>query len=162
MLRIDKSVLFPFFDWLGQTSLGMAIANSRYAFAIIEVFHLLGIILLLGSASLMALRLAGLTMREQSITEVSRQIGGYTFVGLITMMTSGLMMLSSNSNRYFESGPFWWKMGFFWTGVLFHFTLYRKATRSDRTGLLLGGLTALLVLVLWYGTGVFGRAIAFY
>jgi hypothetical protein len=162
MLLIDKSALLPFFDWLGQTSLGMAVANSKYAFAIIEVFHLLGIILLLGSASLMALRLAGLTLREQSITEVSRQIGGYTFVGLITMMISGLMMLSSSSNRYYESGPFWWKMGFFWTGVLFHFTLYRKATRSDRTGLLLGGLTALLVLVLWYGTGVFGRAIAFY
>ena len=41
-------------------------------------------------------------------------------------------------------------------------TLYRKATRSDRTGLLLGGLTALLAVVLWYGTGAFGRAIGFY
>ena len=98
MLLIDKSVLFPVFDWLGQTSLGVAIANSKYAFAIIEVFHLLGIILLLGSASLMALRLAGLTMREQSITEVSRQIGGYTFLGLITMMTTGLMMLHQSTN----------------------------------------------------------------
>jgi hypothetical protein len=53
-------------------------------------------------------------------------------------------------------------MAFFWTGVIFHFTLYRKVTRSDRTGLLLGGLTALLTFVLWYGAGVFGRAIAFY
>jgi hypothetical protein len=46
--------------------------------------------------------------------------------------------------------------------MVFHFTLYRKATRSDRTGLLLGGITALLTIVLWYGTGAFGRAIGFY
>jgi uncharacterized protein DUF6644 len=162
VLLIDKSVFLPFFNWLEQTYVGMAIANSRYAFAIIEIFHLFGIILLLGSVSLMALRLAGLTMREQSITEVSRQLGWYTFFGMVTMLATGLMMVSSIPNKYYHSGPFWWKMGFFWTAVVFHFTLYRKATRSDRTGLLLGGITALLVFVLWYGTGAFGRAIGFY
>ena len=157
-----RESLRPLFDWLGQTALSTAIADSKYAFAIIEVFHLFGIILLLGSASLMALRLAGFTMREQKISEVSRQLGWYTFTGLMTMLVTGFLMVASIPNKYYNSGPFWWKMGFFWAGVVFHFTIYRKVTRYDRAGLLLGGLTAIVVVVLWYGTGAFGRAIGFF
>jgi len=159
---IDKSILLPIFDWMATTSVSQAISNSKYAFAVIEVFHLFGIILLLGSSSLMALRLLGLAMKQQKVTDVARSISWYTFAGLLTMLVTGGLMMVSIPNKYYHSVPFWWKMGFFWTGVLFHFTLYRKATRSDRTGLLLGGITAILAIVLWYGTGAFGRAIGFY
>src|SRR5262245_55165962 len=103
----------------------------------------------------MSLRVAGLTLREQKISEVSRQVRGYMLTGLLVMFATGLMMLSSTPNKYYESGPFWWKMGFFWTGVVFHFTVFRKVTRNDSTGLLLGGLSGLLAVVLWYGTGIF-------
>jgi cytochrome bd-type quinol oxidase subunit 2 len=157
-----KGFLLPIFNWLGDSTMGMAIANSKYAFAVIEVFHLLGIILLLGGSSLMALRLVGLTMREQKISEVARQVSWYTFFGLLAMLVTGLMMVSSIPNKYYHSNPFWWKMAFFWTGVVFHFTIYRKATRSDGTGLVFGAFTALVSVVLWYGTGVLGRAIGFY
>jgi len=159
---IDKTIFAPFFDWMSTFPVGVAISNSKYAFAVIEVFHLFGIILLLGGASLMSLRLLGLAMREQKITEVSRSVGWFTFAGLVTMLVTGFLMMSSIPTKYYHSVPLWWKMGFFWTGVVFHFTLYRRATRSDRTGLVLGGITALLAIVLWYGTGAFGRAIGFY
>jgi hypothetical protein len=157
-----RELLLPLFNGLGESTLGKSIAESQYAFAVIEIFHLFGIILLLGSASLMSLRLAGLTMREQKLSEVSRQVRGYTLAGLLVMLATGLMMVSSVPNKYYESGPFWWKMGFFWTGVVFHFTVYRNVTRNDSTGLLLGGITGLVAVLLWYGTGVFGRAIAFF
>jgi hypothetical protein len=157
-----REALHPLFDWLATSNFGGTIENSAYAFAIIEVFHLFGIILLLGSASLMALRLVGLTMREQKISEVGRQLSWYTFVGLMTMIATGLLMVASTPNKYYNSGPFWWKMGFFWIGVVFHFTVYRKVTRLDRVGLPLAGFTALATVILWYGTGAFGRAIGFF
>jgi len=157
-----KEALLPIFTWLGNSSFGHAIADSKYAFAIIEVFHLFGIILLLGSASLMALRLMGLTMRQVKISDLSRQLGLYTFLGLMTMIVTGLMMVSSIPNKYYHSTMFWWKMGFFWSGVVFHFTIYRKVTRFDQIGLALGAFTAIVVVVLWYGTGAFGRAIGFF
>jgi hypothetical protein len=157
-----KEALLPLFNWLGKAPFGQAVADSKYAFAIIEVFHLFGIILLLGSASLMALRLAGLTMREQKISDLSRQLGWYTFIGMMTMIVTGLLMVSSIPNKYYGSNLFWWKMGFFWTGVAFHFTIYRKVTRSDNIGLALGAFTAIVIVILWYGTGAFGRAIGFF
>ena len=157
-----KQALLPLFTWLGHSALGQAVADSKYAFAIIEVFHLFGIILLLGSASLMALRLVGLTMRDVKVSELSRQLRWYSLAGLLTMITTGVMMVSSIPNKYYLSNLFWWKMGFFWTGFVFHFTIYRKVTRSDRIGLALGAFTAIVVVVLWYGTGAFGRAIGFF
>jgi len=159
---MGKELLLPLFDWLGTTPWGKAIADSKYAFAIIEVFHLFGIILLLGGASLMALRLMGWAMKEQKISDVSRQLRWYTLAGLLTMLVTGVLMTSSIPNKYYHSVPFWWKMGFFWSGVVFHFTLYRKVTRSDNTGYGLAVLTAFLTVVLWYTTGAFGRAIGFY
>jgi len=159
---MGKELLLPLFNWLGETSFGKAIADSKYAFAVIEVFHLFGIILLLGAASLMALRLMGWSMKEQKISDVGRQLSWYTLAGLATMLVTGILMTSSIPNKYYHSVPFWWKMGFFWTGVVFHFTIYRKVTRSDNTGYLLGALTAVISVVLWYGTGALGRAIGFY
>ena len=159
---MGKDALLPLFEWFGKTPWGTAIADSKYAFAIIEVFHLFGIILLLGGASLMALRLMGWTMKEQKISDVARQLSWYTFMGLVLMFVSGLLMMSSIPTKYYHSTPFWWKMGFFWSGVVFHFTLYRKVTRSDNTGYGLAVLTAFLAVVLWYTTGAFGRAIGFY
>ena len=157
-----KEFLLPLFTWLGESPWGKAIADSKYAFAIIEVFHLFGIILLLGGASLMALRLMGWTMKEQKISDVSRQLSRYMLAGMVFMLVTGLLMTSSIPNKYYHSVPFWWKMSFFWLGVVFHFTVYRKVTRNDNTGLLLGGITAVVTIVLWYGTGAFGRAIGFY
>ena len=157
-----KDLLLPVFNWLGETGFGKAIADSKYAFAVIEVFHLFGIILLLGGASLMALRLVGLGMKNQPISYVARQTSAYTLLGLATMLVSGILMTSSIPNKYYHSVPFWWKMGFFWAGFVFHFTVFRKVTRFDGTGLLLGGVTAVVMIVLWYGTGAFGRAIGFY
>ena len=117
---MGKELLLPFFTWLGNSSMGKAIADSKYAFAIIEVFHLFGIILLLGGATLMSLRLLGVAMKQQKISDVARQVGWYSFFGLLAMMVSGLMMMSSIPNKYYHSVPFWWKMG-----------LDRKSTRLN-------------------------------
>jgi len=155
-------MFLPLFNWLGETSLGKAIADSKYAFAIIEVFHLFGIVLLLGGASLMALRLVRLAMKKQSISEVGKQVAPYTLVGLLMMFVTGVLMMSSIPLKYYHNDPFWYKMVFFFGGVIFHFTLYRKATGSDKTGLIVGALTAGLAVVLWYGTAAFGRAIGFF
>jgi len=159
---MSKEAFLPFFNWLGETSLGRAIADSKYAFAIIEVFHLFGIVLLLGGASLMMLRLVGLTMRRQTISEVGKAVGWYTFMGLTTMLVTGFMMMSSIPLKYYHNTPFWWKMAFFWSGVVFHFTVYRKVTRSDKSSLALGAVTGGVAVILWYTTAAFGRAIGFF
>lgn len=159
---MDTSIVLPLFEWIGETAIGKSIAESTYAFAIIEIFHLFGIVLLLGSATVMALRLCRLTMKQLPVSFVARQLGWYTFSGLVAMLVSGYLMFASAPTKYYNSGPFWWKMMFFWTAVVFHFTLYRRITRSDRAGLILGGVTAVLAIFLWYGTGVFGRAIGFF
>ena len=86
----------------------------------------------------------------------------YASSDLLTMLVTGLLMISSIPNKYYHSGPFWWKMGFFWVGVVFHFTLYRKVTRSDQDRTAAWRADRVWRSCLWYGTGAFGRAIGFY
>jgi hypothetical protein len=159
---MSKETFLPFFNWLGETTLGRSVADSKYAFAIIEVFHLFGIVLLLGGATLMMLRLVGLTMKKQTKVEVARALGWYIFIGLLTMLVTGVMMMSSIPLKYYHNTPFWWKMVFFWLGVVFHFTLYRRVTRSDKSGLAAGAFAGGAAVVLWYTTAAFGRAIGFF
>ena len=159
---MDKSIFLPLFNFLGNTSVGQAIANSTYAFAVIEVFHLFGIVLLLGGSTVMSLRLCGLILKNRPVSMIARELGWYTFFGLAAMLVSGILMVASAPNKYYSHDLYWWKMLFFWVGFIFHFTLYRKVTRSDNPGLLLGGITAVLAIFLWYGTGAFGRAIGFF
>ena len=41
--------LYPYFYWIEQTRLGHGIRESKWIFAVAEVFHLLGITLFLGT-----------------------------------------------------------------------------------------------------------------
>ena len=59
--------LLPFFQLCDTSWLGEAIRASTWAFALIECFHLIGMVCLLGSVVVIDLRLLGLGMRHQPV-----------------------------------------------------------------------------------------------
>ena len=71
----DKSIFLPFFKWVSELSISKAIADSTYAFAIIEVFHLFGIVLLIGGATAMSLRLVRLLWKDRPVSMIARELG---------------------------------------------------------------------------------------
>src|SRR5262249_7305814 len=138
------------------------IRNHQYPFAIIEVVHLFGLTLLLGGVFLMSLRLFGLILRDTPAPKVARQLGWISFIGLATVTVTGVSLFASEALKCFSNEMFWYKMAFFFPATLFHFTLYRKATRSDKSKPFLRGLAGGLALFLWFGVAVFGRAIGYF
>ena len=151
----------PFFQWAADSRLGTAIAAGTYPFAVIEVIHLFGLTLVLGGVTFMSMRLFGLIMRDQPLSQFSRGVSRWTFVGMLISATTGAGLYASEAMKLYASPSFWVKMGLFFPAVLFHFTLYRKVTHSDRSGPLARGLTAIAALFLWFGVGWAGRAIGF-
>jgi hypothetical protein len=66
--------------------------------------------------------------------------------------------------RYAQSGPFRVKMLLLSLALLFHFTIFRRTVRSDpeaRSGFA-NAIVAGVSLLLWFGVGWSGRAIAFF
>ena len=155
--------LLPFFQWWDTSWLGEAIRASTWAFALIECFHLIGMVCLLGSVVVIDLRLLGLGMRHQPVARVASALEPVTLVGLGTMVLSGVMLFSSEAIKCYKNAAFPWKMLFLLLGLITWFTVHRHITRleDDRIGPIRGKLLGSLSLILWFGVALAGRAIAF-
>jgi len=149
------------FLWLDHSALANVVRASTWAFALLEVLHLLGLTLLLGSISVLDLRLLGGGLRDQSITEIALDTSRWTMIGLGTVTVTGIVLAVSEANRLYESGPFLIKMILFVLAVIFTFTFHRGLTKAEpsRGSAWRGGIISLL---LWFGVGFAGRAIAFF
>jgi len=154
--------LYPLFVWFENTSLGTVIRNHQYPFAVIEVVHLLGLTLLLGGVFLMSLRLFGFIMSDTPVSTVAKQLGWISFLGLLIAAVTGVSLFASEALKCFSNNMYWYKMAFFFPATLFHFTVYRKVTRSEKSNAALRGLIGFLSLFLWFGVAVFGRAIGYF
>lgn len=151
-LETDHPKLFSWLKWF-----------STWAFAYLEVFHLLGLTVLLGSVVALGLRLSNLAMRSLPPAEVAREIRPYMIGGLALALVSGLLMFAAEAQKLFLSVPFEWKMTFFALANIFQFTAVSWIARSrDGSSLALGKAAALLSVLFWYVVAWEGRAIAFF
>jgi hypothetical protein len=149
------------FRWFELTWLGEQIRTSTYLFPLIEVVHLLGLVVLLGPIVVVDLRLLGFGMRRQTVVRVAEELAPWTLVGIGTMLLTGVPLLLSEAIKCYQNQAFWFKMEFLLAALIFHFTVYRKVTSSDNVEPFWAKMTACLSLLLWFGVGLGGRAIAF-
>jgi hypothetical protein len=155
--------LLPFFQWCYQSAIGETIRESIWLFPVIEAFHLLGLGLTVGAVLMVDLRLLGVGLRKQPVAELAAAVQPWLLGSLTLMITSGTLLFLSEAVKCYYSFPFWVKMTSLFLVLLFTFTVRRRVTRtglaSDRP--LLGRVTALVSLTLWFGVAWGGRWIGF-
>ena len=156
--------LYPYFYWIEWTWLGHAIRQSKWTFTLLEVFHLFGITLFLGTVLLLALRLFGFVLREKGVAETTRELMPWSSAGLLLTVLTGLLLFTSEATKCWGNIAFHYKVLFFFLAVPFQFTALRYVTRADRQGLppAIRKATALIAVLLWFGVAVYGRAIFFF
>ncbi len=146
---------------LANSSLGHSMQTSRWAFAVVEMAHLLAIAALGGSALFIDLRLLGLLLRGQSASLIGRDLGRILLVSLGVLIVSGIGLLSEEATKCYFSPAFRWKMALLATAIGFYFTVHRRAVAKLGTAVptfrtrVIGAIS----LSLWLGVGVAGRAI---
>lgn len=150
------------FQWMDSTAIGNIIRDSTYIFPVVEVFHLFGLTLLLGTLTITDLRMLGVGMRRQTIGEVATQLAPWTIWAAVVTILSGILLFLSEAMKCYANAAFPWKMWFLLAGVLLYLFVQRPITRlHSRTNPALLKIVALCSLVFWYGVAVAGRAIAF-
>ncbi len=149
------------FLWLDHSALSNIIRASTWAFALLEVVHLLGLTLLLGTLAVVDLRLFGAGLQDQSISQIASDTYPFTMIGLLTVASSGIVLAISEANRLYDSVPFMIKMILFVLALIFTFTFHRRLNTQEpsRGAALRGGVISLF---LWFGVGFAGRGIAFF
>jgi hypothetical protein len=153
--------LFPFFQWVAKTSVGIAMRKSTILFPAVEVVHVLGLTLLLGSVLAVNMRLLGGGIKRQSVTTVAESISPVFWAGLALALGTGLILFVGEPVKCFYNAAFWWKMGLLLAAVAFHLTLFRWISRNEGAGAVVQRSAAVLSLSLWFGVGVAGRVIGF-
>jgi hypothetical protein len=155
--------LLPAFEWLQHTPLAQTIRHSAALIATLEIIHLIGLALLLGTILMVDLTLLGLGIDRHPVSQIARELRNWTAAGLAIMLVSGPLILCSEAERCYKTPAFWVKMALLAMAVTFHFTVHRRVALAEppepRTG---ARLVASLSLVLWIGVALAGRGIAIF
>jgi hypothetical protein len=154
-------MLLHFFRWADHLWISQFIRDSTWIFAFLEVLHLFGLTLLLGTMTVVALRMCGAGLTRQKLADVASDAFPFTILGMVVSISSGLLLFVSEALKCYGSGPFFIKIGLLFAGLLFTFTFQRRLTRAEQPS---GAakFAAVLSLALWFGVGLAGRAIAFF
>src|SRR5688500_20326170 len=79
------------FAWLEATSLGVLVRESAWGFPILVAFHLMGIMLSVGTLVWFDLRLLGVSMTGVRASLMYRRLMPWMFTGFAIMFISGFM-----------------------------------------------------------------------
>lgn len=103
------SALIGLYEWAERveySAVGTAIAESRYAFAIIEALHLFGLAAAVGFLLLVDLRLLGLAFRNQPVARVLAQLRPWIIGGFAVVFVTGVLLFWSAAARMVANPAF--------------------------------------------------------
>ncbi|MGA2553141.1 MAG: DUF6644 family protein [Burkholderiaceae bacterium] len=161
-------MLEHFCQWLYDSSVGTGIRESIWVFPIIETIHVLGIALLVGTVAILDLRLLGLALKREPVSDVASAVLPLTWAGFAVMFVSGFLLFWSEAAKSYANPAFRLKLLLLLlvglNPLIFHFTIYRSvgAWNARVVTPLQARLAAVFSLTLWGGIVCAGRAIAYF
>ena len=153
--------LLPFFRWCDASWLSVEIRSSTWQFAILEMIHLLGLTVLLGTLWVLDMRLLGFGMRKQAPSELAKDLSRWMWSGLAVMLSSGLLLFFGEPMKLFGSPSFHVKMMLLFLAIVFQLTLFRRVSTDRAASAMIDRFVACVSLILWFGVGLAGRGIGF-
>ncbi|VVM43725.1 hypothetical protein PS662_00432 [Pseudomonas fluorescens] len=153
-------------DWLGDSPLGAAMRGDLWLYPMVEVVHIIGFAVLVGSVVMFDLRVLGLS-KNIAVTDLARHLLTWSLAALLLIVPAGLMMFSAHPHDFASNGIFILKLCLIATAglnaVLFHIGVYRSVNRWN-TAVAAPGMAkcqALLSIALWVTVVSCGRLLAY-
>ena len=152
---------------LSHTDLAVAIQQSGWLFPTIETVHVIALTLVVGSISVLDLRLLQVVSRDRAVTELTAEVLPWTWTSFLVAMISGSLMFSSKAPIYAANWPFRVKLMLMACAginmLLFHVVTYRTVhhwNTAPHTPLA-AKIAGTLSLLFWIGVVACGRWIGF-
>ena len=167
MSHYFKVSLLQVAQGIEASHIGTAIRESMWAFPILNLVHLLGLMVAAGTIVYWDLRLLGLGLRRTAVSELGRQLLPWTWGGFGVMLLSGLLLAWCEAGRLYSNFFFRTKVVLLLLAglnvLVFHLTVYRGVSAWDRARVtpLRARMAGALSLALWLGLIAAGRAIGY-
>ncbi|HEX4810154.1 MAG TPA: DUF6644 family protein [Bryobacteraceae bacterium] len=153
-------MILHLFEWLGRTPVGVFMQQSTYAFAVVEMVHLLSLAILGGAILIVDLRVLGLGLKIQSVARLARELRPCLITSLLVSIVSGVLLLSEEPMKCYYNPAFRLKMLFLALAILFYFGIQQRLFQSEpQARAFLAKSAGFVSLLLWLAVGLAGRAI---
>ena len=154
--------MIDFFRWCESTLIGRAIADSIWAFPILEAVHLLGLCMLGGALLVVDLRLLGVGLTAQPPARLARYARPWLVASVIVMVLTGVPLFLSEAIKAYYNTSFWVKMCTLPVALTFTFAVReRVARRAAEDPGVVGRIVGAVSLALWFTVAAAGRWIGF-
>jgi hypothetical protein len=134
--------------------------NNEWSFPLLEIIHIVGFAIAIGTIFMQDIRLMGLGMKRQPVSQVAKDLAPWTLGGFVAVLMSGPLIFSSDPNLYLNNSSFRFKMGALLLGLIYQYTIHRKVALSDPSAVV-GALVGIVSMGLWVSVIFSGLFIAF-
>jgi hypothetical protein len=135
--------------------------SSALAFPILECFHIIGFVIAIGSIALVDFRLLGWGLRRHDEAQLVQETGLWVLLSLSTSLFAGLLLYSTDPDKYYLNSTFLIKMVCLVLAIAFNYTLHRNAVLPGTSNVgrkLVAGIS----LVLWMSVIAGGILVSIY
>lgn len=152
--------------WLDATQLARTMRGSTWMYPIVEIVHIVGIVLLVGSVAMFDLRVLGFA-RSLPLKALGRHLLPWSVASLALVVPAGLMMFSAYPHDFIGNPVFQLKLLLIGVAglnaLLFHQGVYRAAAAWDAAmpAPPLAKAQALASLAIWIAVISCGRLLAY-
>jgi putative copper export protein len=154
--------MHAFGEWIYGTALSGALRENAWAVPVVQSIHIIAIAVVVGSALVIELRIAGIVAPDESMSVVARRYLPWMWRALAVLLVTGLLMIIAEPDRTLSNVPFWIKMALVVTAVLISVVLRRpllqplsESSKGPARSL------AWIALALWVAVIFCGRFIAY-
>jgi hypothetical protein len=156
-----------FLDSLSSTPLALAISQGATPFPLLECVHVVAVSVVVGTITIVDLRLLGYRSHRRGVRQLIRDILPYTWGAFGLALLAGGLLFISNAPRYAHNPQFQLKLvliaGAALNMAFFHLTIYRRVAQWDDllpppTPARIAGATS---LCLWIAVVFLGRWVGF-
>ncbi|HYD79137.1 MAG TPA: hypothetical protein VEC06_04960 [Paucimonas sp.] len=152
--------------WLEATPLSEAMRGNLWLYPIVEIFHIVGFVVLVGAVAMFDLRVLGFA-RHLPLDGLGRHLLRWSAAGLLLIVPAGAMMFSAHPHDFANNRVFQIKLALIAAAaanaVVFHAGVYRSVARwnRDAPAPALAKGQALASLALWIAVISCGRLLAY-
>jgi len=159
--------LLAYCEWLAATQGSIALHESMYMYPIVESSHVLALMLFVGFAAILDLRLLGLILKRVPVSQVADRLLPWTIAGFVVMVITGVLLFYAIPVRSYQSIFFRAKVIFLVLAGLnvwfFHTRVFTRIAEWDHDVITpkAARRAGLASLILWGAIIVAGRMIAY-
>jgi len=154
-------------QWMAEQPWSIGLRESLFVWPLLELAHVLVLMLFVGTAAMLDLRLLGVAFRSVPASEFTGRLLPWTRASFALMAITGLLLFYSSPVRYYQNIFFRAKVVLLVAAGLniwwFHSRVHQRVHAWDLTmpPPRAARLAAVLSLVAWTGVVVTGRMVAY-